>query len=222
MSTVKVVSLLDRAATLLLDDGFDRWTTSELQYWLNDGYRELLNLRPDANTVSTEFTCQVGSRQVLSYADASRLMTVSHNTASISKKYSVDLVSRTSLESQRRGWRNETPTVNIEQYVFDPREPLEFEVYPPASAAARLWIKYAAFPAAHTLTDEQLANLNTAEVIRVSDSFANALLDYILYRAYSKDGEDGNAGKAAAYYGAFRTAIGEKSQSDAASQPGVA
>lgn len=222
MATVKVVDLLSRAGALLLDDDFVRWTPTELQYWLNDGYRELINLRPDASTASVEFACQAGARQVLTYADAARLLGVEYNTAATSKKYSVRLAARAALDSQRRQWRTEAQTVDIEQYLFDPLKPLEFEVYPPASASARLWIKYSAFPAAHTLTAAQLVNPSTAEVLRVSDSFANALLDYVLYRAYSKDGEDGNAGKAAAYYSAFRTAVGEKNQTDAVSQPGGA
>lgn len=222
MSTVKVVSLLSRAAVLLQDDDLVRWAPLDLQSWLNDGYRELVNLRPDANTIAAEYACQAGVRQVLSFSDAARLVSVSHNTATASNKYNVVLVSSSSLDSQRRGWRAEPQTINIEHYLFDPRTPKEFDVYPPATSAARLWVLYAAIPAPHTLTAEQLINQATAEVIRVDDAFANALLDYILYRAYSIDGESGSNGKAAAYYNTFRTALGEKGQSDAASQPGAA
>lgn len=222
MSTVKVVSLLSRAAVLLQDDDFARWSTLELQDWLNDGYRELVVLRPDANTIAAEHTCQAGVRQVLSFADAARLVSVSHNTATTSNKYNVELVSGRSLDSQRRGWRAEPQSVNVEQYLFDARTPREFEVYPPASSTARLWVLYGAVPAPHTLSESQLSNTATAETIRVDDMFANALLDYILYRAYSKDGESGSGGKAAGYYNVFRTSLGEKGQAEAASQPGAA
>lgn len=222
MSTVKVVSLLSRAASLLQDDDFVRWSALELQDWLNDGYRELVILRPDANTIAAEHVCQAGVRQVLTAADAARLVSVSHNTAASSNKYNVDLVSSRSLDSQRRGWRAEPQTVNIEQYLFDARTPKEFDVYPPASSAARLWVLYGAVPAAHALTDAQLRNTATTETIRVDDVFANALLDYMLYRAYSKDGESGSGGKAAGYYNVFRSSLGEKGQAEAASQPGVA
>lgn len=221
MSTVKVVSLLSRAAVLLQDDDLVRWTALELQDWLNDGYRELVNIRPDANTLAAEHTCQAGARQVLSFTDAVRLVSVSHNTATSSNKHNVELVTNRSLDSQRRGWRAEAQTVSIEQYLFDPRTPKEFDVYPPASSAARLWVLYAAVPAPHTLSAEQLANPATTETIRVDDAFANALLDYVLYRAYSIDGESGSGGKATAYYNTFRTSLGEKGQSEAASQPGV-
>jgi hypothetical protein len=224
MATVKVAAIVSRVKALLQDDDLVRWGALELQYWLNDGYRELVNLRPDANTIQGEYVCSAGARQVLtsSFPNATRLISISHNTAATSNKYGVQMVSKSSLETQRRGWRAETPSVNIEGYMFDARTPREFEVYPPAAAAARLWALYVEVPAAHTLSAEQLTNESTAETIRVDDSFANALVDYILYRAYSKDGESGSGGKAAAYYGAFRAALGEKGQSEAASRPGVA
>ncbi len=221
MSTIKLVSLLSRIAVLLQDEDLVRWTPTSLQDWVNDGYRELVSLRPDANTVSAEHVCTAGARQTLAFADAIRLVSVSHNTAAASNKYNVVLVSSASLDSQRRGWRAEAQAVSVEQYLFDPRTPKEFDVYPPAAATARLWVLYSATPTPHALTDTQLRNAATSETIRVDDAFANALVDYVLYRAYSIDGESGSGGKAAAYYSTFRAALGEKGQADAASQPGV-
>ena len=47
MATVKVVDLIYRAKTILQDTTSVRWALSELQWWLNDGYRDTSNLRPD-------------------------------------------------------------------------------------------------------------------------------------------------------------------------------
>ena len=107
--------------------------------------------------------------------------------------------------------------------MFDPRQPREFLVYPPATSAARLEITYAQIPSPHTLTAQQLTNAATTETIRIDDSFANALLDYVLYRAYSKDAEQqGNAARAVAHFQAFQNSLGVTAQANAASQPGVA
>jgi hypothetical protein len=225
MSTVKVVDVLSRAQTLLKDSTGVRWALTELQLWLNDGYRDTVILRPDANTLIGEFACVAGPRQKITttFSNASRLIECVRNTAVSSNKSRVKLASRSSVDSMRPNWYAETQTVNIELYVFDPRTPTEFLVYPPASTAARLEVAYAQVPAAHTLTSEQLANAATSEVIRIDDMFAGALLDYVLYRAYSKDAEDnGTAGRAVAHYQAFQSALGVKGQSEAASQPGVA
>jgi len=225
MATVKVVDLIVRARTLLQDEDSVRWTVTELQYWLNDGYRDVLNLRPDSNTLTGEFTCVAGPRQVLTttFPNASRLVSVVRNTAPTSNKYGVRLVNRRTLDDQRKGWYADTPTVSIEEYMFDPRQPREFLVYPPATTAARLEVAYAQIPTPHTLSESQLTNTATAETIRIDDSFANALLDYVLYRAYSKDAEQqGNAARAVAHFQAFQNSLGVAAQANAASQPGVA
>jgi hypothetical protein len=148
---------------------------------------------------------------------------VVRNTAATSNKYAVRLVDRRSLDDQRKGWYGETQTVNIEEYMFDARQPRDFFVYPPATTVARLEVAYAQVPTPHTLTDEQLGNTATAEVIRIDDVFANALLDYMLYRAYTKDADQAaNAQRAVAHYQAFQNALGVSAQANAASQPGVA
>jgi len=45
--------------------------------------------------------------------------------------------------------------------------------------------------------------------INIDDIYANALVDYMLYRAYSKDAEyAGNAQRAVAHYTAFSNSLG--------------
>jgi hypothetical protein len=225
MATVKVVDLIVRAQTLLQDEDSVRWTVTELQYWLNDAYKETIGLRPDANTQTAEYTCVAGPRQVItgSFPNAIRLVEVVRNLASTSNKTSIRLTDRRSLDTQQRSWYSETPTANVELYMFDPRTPKEFLVYPPASTAARLEVIYSVLPADHTLTASQLVNPATAETIRIDDIFATALFDYMLYRAFSKDAEQtAMMQRAVAHYQAFQNALGIKQQVDAASQPGVA
>jgi hypothetical protein len=225
MATVKVVDLIVRAQTLLQDEDSVRWTVAELQYWLNDAYKETIGLRPDVNTQTAEYTCVAGPRQVItgSFSNAIRLVEVVRNLATTSNKSSVRLTDRKSLDTQRRSWYSDTPSVSIEMYMFDPRTPKQFLVYPPATTAARLEVIYSVLPAEHTLSDAQLLNPATAETIRIDDIFATALYDYMLYRAYSKDSEQtAMMQRAVAHYQAFQNALGIKQQVDAASQPGVA
>jgi len=225
MATAKVVDLVSRAQTLLQDTTSVRWPVLELQGWLNDSYRETVNLRPDANTATGEFTCAAGARQIVTttFSSALRVIEVVRNTAVTSAKGAVRLVNRRMLDDQRRNWYAETPTVDIQHYMYDPRLPKEFLVYPPASTAARLEVVYSSVPLAHTLTEAQLINPATVDVIRIDDSYFNALLDYVLYRAYSKDAEyTANAQRAVAHYQAFQNALGVSAQTNAASQPGAA
>jgi hypothetical protein len=225
MATVKVVDLIVRAQTLLQDEDSVRWTVAELQYWLNDAYKETIGLRPDVNTQTSEYTCVAGPRQALtgSFPNAIRLVEVVRNLATTSNKTSVRLTDRKSLDTQRRSWYADTPSASVEMYMFDPRTPKQFLVYPPATTAARLEVIYSVLPTEHTLSAAQLINPATAETIRIDDIFATALFDYMMYRAYSKDAEQtAMMQRAVAHYQAFQNALGIKQQVDAASQPGVA
>ena len=226
MATVKVVDIITRAQTLLLDTTATRWAAVELQYWLSDSYREIVNLRPDANSQTSTFTCVAGYRQNLtsSLATANRLLEVISNKAATSTKQGVRIVTRRSLDADRPGWYNENGSVNTQLYVYDPRFATEFLVYPPATTATQLEVVYNTIPTPHTLTANDLPPISYAntEVIKISDSYANAILDYILYRAYTKDSDQqSNAGRAVAHFQAFQNGLGIKTQSDQAAQPGV-
>lgn len=225
MATVKVVDLIARAQTILQDTTSVRWPVLELQNWLNDAYREIVNMRPDVNTQTGTYTCTTGTRQVLTsgFPNATRLVEVTRNVAPTSDKRAVRIVDRRMLDDQRRGWHAEAGTVNIEHYMFDPRLPKEFLVYPPALTTAQLEVVYASVPAGHALSEAQLVNPATTETIRIDDCYANVMLDYMLYRAYTKDAEyAANAQRAMGHYQAMQASLGVKTQSDTASQPGVA
>ena len=225
MATVKVVELIDRAQTILQDTTSVRWSVLELQKWINDAYREISLLRPDANAQTGTFTCVEGTRQVLTsqFSEAIKLLDIVRNVAATSNKYAVRLIDRNTLDEQRVGWHAEASTVDLQHYMFDPRLPKEFMVYPPATTSAQLEVVYASIPAAHALDTEELdPNGTDTTTINLDDSYANAILDYMLYRAYSKDAEfASNAQRAVAHYQAMQSSLGIKTASDMAAQPGA-
>lgn len=225
MASVKVVDIISRVRRTLQDTTSVRWTLPELQDYINDSYRDIVNLRPDANTATADFTCVVGPRQDLTtqISSATRLIEVVRNVAETSAKGAVRLVNRRQLDDQRRGWYAEAASVDTQHYVFDPRVPKEFLVYPPATTLTKLEVVFASVPPAHALTEVQLGNTATAELIRLDDSYGNVIQDYVLYRCYTKDAEyASNAQRAVAHYQAFQTALGVSAQANAASQPGAA
>ncbi len=225
MSSVKVVDLISRAHTLLLDATAVRWPALELQGWLNDGYKEIVAIRPDVNAQTTTFSCSAGYKQNIDSVSTRvyRVLDVRANVAASSNKRALRLVTRASLDAMRPSWYNETASVSLEKFIFDPRLPKDFLVYPPAAVGAQVELVYAEVPQPHTLTEAQLMNPATTEVIRIDDVYANPLLDYMMYRAYSKDSEQqGNAQRAVAYYQAMMSGLGVKAQSDASAQPGAA
>lgn len=225
MSSIKVVSLLADAQVLLSDTSGTRWPLLELQAWLNAGYRELVNVRPDANVLVGTFNCALGARQDIAsqFTNASRLLEVVRNMAATSNKSAIILVDRHSLDDQRSNWTTDPASISIDNYVYDPRVITQFLVYPPAASGAQVEVIYYAVPDPHALTLSQLQNTSTAETIRVADIYANCLLDYMLFRAFSKDSDNpAMASRAAAHYQAFGAFLTAKTTVDGATKPGAA
>jgi hypothetical protein len=222
MATVRVIDIIERAEDILLDDGV-RWPRLELQNWINEAYTAIILSRPDASSTSATYTCSEGTRQNVSTAfpGALRLLDVIRNVSATSLKKVIRLAPRAQLDDQIPDWHNKPTSVDLQYYVYDPRQPLDFFVYPPATTTAQLEILYTQIPGTHALTESQLDPANSGtEVILLPDTYMTPIIDWVLYRAYSKDSEHpANEGRAGAYYQAFTTSLGTKTASDAAVMP---
>jgi hypothetical protein len=187
-----------------------RWDRAELLGWLNAGYREIVGLRPDATSTAREFLCEAGTRQRLlrdgaGCEDAWQLLEVVRNTASSSQKGAVRPTQRADLDNMRRYWHAAEGTTDIEYAIVEPTSPREFLVYPPASSDARLEVVVSVLPQSHST---QLA-ATSSEVIRLPDPFSNALSEWILYKAFSKDADFiANAERAVLHRTAMQASLG--------------
>lgn len=223
MATVKVNDLVNKAMIILQDTTSVRWPREELIGWLNDAYREIILARPDANSESGQFRCAAGTRQRLDkptvdggFPNALKLLDVVRNLAPTSQKKAIRVIERAILDDQRRGWHNEAQSVDVEHFMVDPRLPREFLVYPPATQDALVEVVFSSVPQSHSTT----LSPNDQETIRIVDNYANTMLDYILYRAYSKDAEYAENGQRALnHYNAMITSLGVKTQADMAVSP---
>ena len=216
---IEAKSIIRRAVETLQDTTSIRWPVNELVRYLNDAQREVVLYRPDSMVTSSTITCVVGTKQNLPNNGA-KLIEVIRNAAATSSKKSVRMVNREILDAQTPGWHNITGTVDILHFMYDPRDPKTFYVYPPALATAQLDIVYAAYPT--DVTEPADGALYTAVTGNISlpDIYGNAVLDYILYRAYTKDSEyAGNANRAQAHYAAFNNALGNEIKATVAVAP---
>lgn len=222
MATIKVIEVVKRVEDILQDTNV-RWPRLELQNWINESYLQIILLRPDANAKTGTLTCVAGTRQGLttSFPSALRLLDVVRNLASSSSKKVVRLISRSVLDDQRPAWHAETGTANVQNYTFDPRQPKEFFVYPPATTSAQIEIVYADAVGAHSLSESALDPTGSStELIKLDDIYLSSIIDWVLYRSYSKDAEyAANAARAAAHSQAFMGGIGAKTQSDIGVSP---
>lgn len=212
-------SIIRRAVETLQDTTSIRWPVNELVRYLNDAQREVVLYRPDSMVTSATVNCVVGTKQSLP-TNGAKLIEVIRNAAATSAKKSVRMVNREILDAQTPGWHNITGTVDILHFMYDPRDPKTFYVYPPALSTAQLDIVYAAYPTDVTEPADGALYTNVTGSISLPDIYGNAVLDYILYRAYTKDSEyAGNAQRAQAHYSAFNNALGNEIKATVAVAP---
>jgi hypothetical protein len=208
MPTILASAIIDKAEVILQDTTNVRWTADELLGWLNDAQREIALIKPDASVKTIAVLLSSGTKQTLgsgTTGDAIMLLKVIRNmgtTGSVPGN-AIRVVSGEILDAQRPAWHTETSAAAAVHFIYDPRNPKQFYVYPPNTGTGWVEIMYSCSPA------------NVAAVgntITVDDVFSNAILDYILYRAYSKDVEyAGNADRAVKHYMAFQNSLGANS-----------
>ena len=205
--SIAAQALIRRVVETLQDTTSIRWPVAELVRYLNDGQREIIVHRPDAMVTNASLTLTAGTKQSLP-SNGAKLIDVVRNSSG--SKRAIRMCAREILDAQSPGWHNLSGVTEIVHFMFDPRDPKVFYVYPPAqSAGASVDLVYSALP---TDIAEPAAGTDYSAVsgaISVPDIYSNALQDYVLYRAYTKDSQyAGNEARAQARYAAFANALG--------------
>ena len=213
-------NLLSRVEATLQDTANVRWAEAELLNYINDGQREIVNLKPDATALHANVQLVTGTKQAIP-TDGLRLINVVRNMSDASGgatgSKAIRLVARDILDTQEPSWHDPTVTGDAthgtipKHFMFDENDPLNYYVYPGVSGNAYVEIVYSQRP-----TD--LAN--TSATIAIPDNYSNALIDYCCFRAFMKDAEfAGNQQRAGAHYQTFTVSVQGKTQIDALIKP---
>jgi hypothetical protein len=201
---VTAAHILDRAKLQLADPNYKRWSEAELIKYINDGQREVVLYKPDASSANTNVTLVAGSKQAMP-SDSIRLVSVVRNTSTNSSR-AVRAVPRETLDRFKPNWHSEKQNAEVQHFVFDENDQNVFYVYPPNDGNGQVEVMY-------TQTPTDVAS--TTDNLGVSDAYANAVLDYVLYRAFSKDADiPSSAQRATGHYRALMAAISGKGQID--------
>ena len=212
--TLTGANLLSRIKDILQDTTSVRWPEAELLRYVNDAQREIVNYRPESSATTANVQLVTGTKQALPTGGL-RLIKVTRNMSDTSGgatgKRAIRIVNVDILNTQEPNWHDASAATGdaahgalVKHYIFDEDDPKNYYVYPGVSGNAYVEIVYSNSP-----TD--LAN--TSAVISVDDIYANAIMDYVLFRAYQKDSEyAGNAQRAGTHYQLFTASIGQGMQ----------
>lgn len=204
-----VLDVLGRVNTQLRDPGFIRWTKSELLGYFNDAVRAVALKRPDATASIIQFVCRAGVRQQLPENVYLLIDIVGQDSGR-----AVVPADRVTLDTADPMWRITTGEVSTEAYLYNPELPQYFMLYPGVGDGTALEIAVSLYPVEVSLEDLDEEDPVT---MAVSDIFINPVVDWCLYRAFSKDapGQDSNLAKQ--HLQNYNDAMGIKNKVDKAS-----
>lgn len=215
--------VIDRAQRILNDTTAVRWPAADLLDWLNEGQMAAVRIAPEVYTVTAFMQLAEGVRQNLTaMATAAateapiRLIEVARNVTDatgLPALRAIRMINRRTLDQANPDWPSDTTNNQVENFTYDSRNPKEFMVYPPQPAAGQGFVEvvYSAEPADLTADTDPIV---------LDDSYAPALVDYIVSRALSTDAEYGeNSAKVALHYNQFYGAVTQKATADLTVEP---
>jgi hypothetical protein len=181
-----VTELLASASTLLNDSSNVRWPQVELLMWLNDAQRAIVTVKPAANMAYANLTMAAGSKQNITTTNAAywKIMHVTRNmgAAGAVAGEAITSIPKATMDALYPNWHTATTNNVVDFAMYDPDNVSIFWVYPPQ-------------PAAPTHKIEALVSVSPTDatigtnVVTLGDIYYQAIIDYILYRAYGKDTE---------------------------------
>jgi len=210
--SISAASVLNSVAVKLFDPDFIRWSVFELYQDLNDGQREIIFFKPDSNMVNEAFTLAAAIKQTLPTGGVFLFDVVDNVTSG----RLISMVDRKLLSAAAPTWHTNTTTetVGIKHYSYNENDPKYFYVYPKPSEIFDVNILYSKLAEDVTATSTGIDMLisNVTGDLTIADEYKNVLIDYIMYRAFSKDSEYSSATRAQMHYQAFMNGLGARTQ----------
>lgn len=230
-ATTLARELIYRVSAQLLDAPdaarqFRRWSERELVGWLNEGQRVIAKYLPASCSRIDAIKLAAGTRQSIEALAAASILPSDGSTAvdvkgkmvldvirnmgsdGATPGRSIRVVQRDMLDTVDPLWHTRTDST-ISEYVFDPRAPKYFWVYPGVTGVMWAEVSYLANPAelpyaAGTMGMEGAS----AALLSVDDQYTDDLENYMLARAHLKESEvAANAQLAASYINIFVSSI---------------
>ncbi|MDH5258502.1 MAG: hypothetical protein OEX07_10860 [Gammaproteobacteria bacterium] len=214
MPTIDALEIITKAGKLLFDVTGVRWPKDELLIWLNDSQRQIVSFKGDAYVLNLTITATAGTKQTLPDNGIS-LVDVERNNGAVDGSAPGTAITKTdryTLDTESPGWHSGAPVADAVHFTFDSRNPKCFNLFPAVLGTSFIDIVMLASPPA-------IADYVAGTKITLDDVYANAMLDYTLYRAFSKDSKNQDLSKAGIYNSAFMADLGLKEQAEKKTEP---
>jgi hypothetical protein len=212
--SVTVNQILADAAIIFEDVGNVFWEKPEGLTWVNAGQKEIVRLKPDANIVTSSIKMAAGTRQTLPTGDIC-LVKINRNmgTDGNTPGKVVVLVNLKELDQQDPDWHTADSAAAVDYYAYDERDPLVFWVSPPSDGNGYI-------EGARSTTPDDVASVD--DNINIADVYSSVLMDYVLFRGFSKNSESPvHRQRAMDHHTLFMQALGLQDQSEMVYTPNL-
>jgi hypothetical protein len=202
------------AANALSDEDHVTWTLGDLIRDINSAQQQIAILRPDASSAVQALQLVAGTKQSIP-AGARRLLGLTRNLGSDGNTPGkpITVVDRESLDLLSLYWHSGTGKTAVQHFTYDERTPEVFYVYPPVSATTAVHVEA-------SISEVPAAVANEGDELALNDIYQNAVLEWVLYRAFSVETDSQtSANEAAKHHRAFYEALGMKYKSDLTFSP---
>lgn len=216
--------IMKSARILLTDEDSIRWPLVELAGWINEAITAILIAKPSAATDTRVMDLVKGTKQTVP-TDGPRkpvmLMKAIRNILPDGKSgkaiTAVDMLAMNAIEPN---WHNERRSrKQADHYIYDEQNPEEFFVYPSNDGTGKIEILMNCIPEPIEASGAEDDLSSYEQDVGLIELYRAPIVDYVIYRAQSKDSEGGSANLAASHYTLFAQAIGIKTQVEASSSP---
>lgn len=190
MGTIAADAVLEKASILLEDRASRHWTLEELLGWANDGQLAVVQLRPDAYTRDRTVQLVEGTRQSVPVNDL-RLIDVPRNmgTDGATPGRACEYIDRKQIDLSDPNWHTATPAAEIIHWTYSQMVPKTWWCYPPQPAANQGYAEMDVSAVPPNMTIQGIGGQGTTNTLQLDDIWLNPVLQFCVYRAFSKDSE---------------------------------
>lgn len=215
MGTVLASKIAADAAKVLFDTDYDRHIEADHLNYINAGQKQAVLIKPDISVSNTARIMVAGVKQSVSETAIS-FVRLSRNmgTNGITPGAAIRSISLGDLDMLEEDWYTATASATIERYVFDPRDPKHFYVYPPQPSS-----DFGYAEQIEIVLPTAIAAIGAA--ISLDDIYEPVLFHYDLYRALSIDAKQSALAGAQAtfHYGQFVMLLTGKEMAETKVEP---
>lgn len=198
---------------ILQDEGVIAHPAAYMLVWMNAAQDEIVVHAPRANTVTANIELEPNAHLQTLPAEYIALVDITQNmgTGGLTVGKPVSRTTMDRLAASKPNWRSDRAQ-QVRHFMYDERDETSYHVWPAPLSTTQLEARAVKKPAAIAALGDEL---------ELADIWKNAIVEYVLHKAYSQNSDSAAATELAMlHYAAFARHVGLKLEKQRKAGPG--